>query len=570
MGSKKYKIIYADPPWKYNDRRDKHPRLCGGASVHYECMDYKGIAKLPIPDLCDDDTVLFMWATFPMLKEALFVGESWGFKYKTIGFNWVKLNKKNMKPFFGIGYYTKCLRGDSQVYIQSKSSKFVSRVSLEYLYRSVGEGWMPDFKIWTPDGWRDIINMAKNTNTYSVIDTPLGKVSASDNHKLFYKTRRRTGKKYHNSIECDTIERIAYLKNRAMDSTQGNTSLLFSTTPIESEDYKKVIDISHIGSHNKREIQRFELTEDLGWMLGLYAAEGNYSDGQTRFNLHRDEVKFVERLQSIITNLGFKKDRYFNLDMVANIHYNKNSKGCIVYFNKRSIAALIQRFIPHTNCKNMRLNLDLLLNTSIAFRTAFLQGFYDGDGIKASKYKSIVLCNEGLIADLRILYHSIGVPTTTDDLSDVKASKDPKTFPVFNLRMYNRQKRIEGTNYIPISIYSIDKKEEEETLYDLAVDGQVFIVDDIVSHNSNAEICLIFTRKKTLRPVSNSVSSIILSPREEHSKKPDEARDRIVQLYGDLPRIELFARKKYDGWDAFGNEIESDISLSSNEEEDGN
>lgn len=48
---------------------------------------------------------------------------------------------------------------------------------------------------------------------------------------------------------------------------------------------------------------------------------------------------------------------------------------------------------------------------------------------------------------------------------------------------------------------------------------------------------------------------------EEHSKKPEEARRRIIELVGDLPRIELFARQKADGWDTWGNEVICDITL---------
>ena len=47
----------------------------------------------------------------------------------------------------------------------------------------------------------------------------------------------------------------------------------------------------------------------------------------------------------------------------------------------------------------------------------------------------------------------------------------------------------------------------------------------------------------------------------EHSKKPNEVRERIVELVGNLPRVELFAREKHEGWDVWGNEIESDIQL---------
>jgi N6-adenosine-specific RNA methylase IME4 len=77
---------------------------------------------------------------------------------------------------------------------------------------------------------------------------------------------------------------------------------------------------------------------------------------------------------------------------------------------------------------------------------------------------------------------------------------------------------------------------------------------------ANAEVCLLATRGRPRR-VSKSVRQVIDAPIERHSKKPDEARKRIVELMGDVPRIELFAREKADGWDVFGNEVESDILL---------
>lgn len=72
---------------------------------------------------------------------------------------------------------------------------------------------------------------------------------------------------------------------------------------------------------------------------------------------------------------------------------------------------------------------------------------------------------------------------------------------------------------------------------------------------ANAEYCLIATKGRVLPRKSKSVSSVVIAHREEHSKKPNEVRGRIVELYGELPRIELFARQYTDGWDAWGNEI---------------
>jgi N6-adenosine-specific RNA methylase IME4 len=72
---------------------------------------------------------------------------------------------------------------------------------------------------------------------------------------------------------------------------------------------------------------------------------------------------------------------------------------------------------------------------------------------------------------------------------------------------------------------------------------------------SNAEVCLLATKGKPLPRLSHKVHSVIVSQVKEHSKKPDEARKRIVELFGDLPRIELFARQQTDGWDCWGNEV---------------
>lgn len=72
---------------------------------------------------------------------------------------------------------------------------------------------------------------------------------------------------------------------------------------------------------------------------------------------------------------------------------------------------------------------------------------------------------------------------------------------------------------------------------------------------SNGEFCLLATKGKGLTRISRSVPSAILSHRERHSKKPDCTRERIVKLFGDVPRIELFAREHTDGWYCWGNEV---------------
>ena len=77
---------------------------------------------------------------------------------------------------------------------------------------------------------------------------------------------------------------------------------------------------------------------------------------------------------------------------------------------------------------------------------------------------------------------------------------------------------------------------------------------------ANAELCLLAT-KGTPKRINKGVHQIIDTPIEKHSKKPDEARKRIIELMGDLPRIELFAREQTEGWHTWGNECECDIKL---------
>jgi len=102
---KKYQIIYADPPWKYQDTQKSGGTAYFGASVRYPVMNNKDICNLPINELTDKNCVLFIWATSPLLPEALEVIKSWGFKYKTIAFCWNK-QSKNGKWISNMGRWT--------------------------------------------------------------------------------------------------------------------------------------------------------------------------------------------------------------------------------------------------------------------------------------------------------------------------------------------------------------------------------------------------------------------------------------------------------------------------------
>lgn len=98
----KYQIIYADPPWSYNDKMSGHSF---SLDHEYETQSKNWIANLPVGGVADDNSVLFMWAVSPQLPEALEVMKAWGFTYKTVAFCWSKVTV-NGKLVSNLGRWT--------------------------------------------------------------------------------------------------------------------------------------------------------------------------------------------------------------------------------------------------------------------------------------------------------------------------------------------------------------------------------------------------------------------------------------------------------------------------------
>lgn len=103
----KFTVLYADPCWRYERNGCQ-----GAAEKHYATMSIDELCALPVAELADKNAALFLWATFPMLPDALRVIHAWGFQYKSIGFLWLKKNRKADTWFFGLGFWT---RGNAEV-----------------------------------------------------------------------------------------------------------------------------------------------------------------------------------------------------------------------------------------------------------------------------------------------------------------------------------------------------------------------------------------------------------------------------------------------------------------------
>ena len=102
LPDKKYSIIYADPPWQYYKGKGQLPSL-SKIENHYRTISVDELKALPVSSIVDNDCLLFLWTTSIAFPMALTVGESWGFKYITVGFVWDKVN-----PVYGRYTLSQC------------------------------------------------------------------------------------------------------------------------------------------------------------------------------------------------------------------------------------------------------------------------------------------------------------------------------------------------------------------------------------------------------------------------------------------------------------------------------
>jgi N6-adenosine-specific RNA methylase IME4 len=106
--TKKYQVIYADPPWSYKNKKTGGS-MGSGALQKYNTMELSDICDLPIKSISDKNCCLFLWATTPLLPEAFEVMDLWGFKYKTAIY-WRKIMSLGMGFWFR-GQVEVCLFG---------------------------------------------------------------------------------------------------------------------------------------------------------------------------------------------------------------------------------------------------------------------------------------------------------------------------------------------------------------------------------------------------------------------------------------------------------------------------
>ena len=137
-GNKKYQIIYADPPWSfgnrmYSSRKENHHVPI---TKHFSVMKIKEICSLPIKELVDENSILFIWSTDAHLPDCLEVIKAWGFKYKTVAFYWSKKERSGKQVCF-MGQWTMKNVEMCLLATKGKMSKFLKSRKVRQLVEAV-------------------------------------------------------------------------------------------------------------------------------------------------------------------------------------------------------------------------------------------------------------------------------------------------------------------------------------------------------------------------------------------------------------------------------------------------
>ncbi len=238
--------------------------------------------------------------------------------------------------------------------------------------------------------------------------------------------------------------------------------------------------ISHYSKTTESFPAKLPLTEDWGFFIGLYLAEGNMAkQTQVRFSFHINETDFVERIAALLKPYGVD---------VSCHEFRQNKNARAVYFGSRIVRAIIRHFVEGDGARTKSLVIDRILNAPAGFRQGLLAGFLAGDGhYEADNDRYTVgIASPQLVKDLQLLAHSVGYYATLGQLRTHLKVTD-RWYQVYTLKVYKRKCfTAGGIEFHPVRAGVRLNEEYSADWYDLVVEGGLFLVEGgLVVHNSN-------------------------------------------------------------------------------------
>jgi len=413
-----------------------------------------------------------------------------------------------------------CLHPDTKVFI--KNSSTVKQITLSSL--SVGDN------ILTPTGWKKVLNKWKTKK--KPLELEIGKVDkiiCSEDHRFAISHDKRRlathyieagsvrGKEakghYNDRFVYQNMQSFLYkgkvaLIDMAKDKTldwfadvRGDTKFKETFTPMElaknsndpslknwnsdskNEYYNGVIRVHRIPDYPFTRIKAkdstisenryYPLKYNLGWLLGLYTAEGGFNATrgfQGKITLHKDETSIAKEF--ILT---FAK--YFGHSIQKEI-VKDNYRD--ILFTSACFYTLAKKILIKGKVKTKKLDIDKFLNTPTEFREGFIRGYFDGDGSKRGDGQIVTSVSKQLIDDVQVLLASVGeLYSKGMDKSKEKTWSD-------SYRLWsNSYHKFDEKGQAYVRKVNTDLGSTEIDMIDIEVDGGIFLIEHgLISHNS--------------------------------------------------------------------------------------
>lgn len=343
-----------------------------------------------------------------------------------------------------------CLDPETQVFIRVNG--WVSRITLDRLYKMSVKP-----EILGPNGWVKVLNLWKVRKPAMILEAgKVERVICSPDHKFpvsHDRSNLRTEDK-----PASEIRAVGY------------------------RDYLLYCPIQKYLSPTLTEWGGVGLTGYLGYVLGLYAAEGSQDGGyRMKWTIHREEHYIKSKFFKSLVSLG--------LDGQAFPDPDSNAQNLIA--TSDWLQRTIWTFVFGKDARTKRLNIELMLNAPEDFRSRFLEGYVDGDGSDRGEGWGASSASRGLRNDISTLASSLGIITSKGYSKGSLKGSDKEYHSHGIWTPYFNRSTKKGTDGI-YQILPRGRKElgEERDMIDIEVEGQLFLIGDgLVSHNSVKNRC---------------------------------------------------------------------------------
>lgn len=420
-----------------------------------------------------------------------------------------------------------CLKGDTRIFVKNKINGFIKQIQLQDLNKD-------EYLILTPNGWKEVIDIWKTKKkAWKIKTNRIEEITCSGDHRFaishdkrrkiihFIETKNirfNTSKDkfiYSNLsqfLNDGKIKRIDIINTKKIDWFADISDIEIEETPLElakkcndaslrkynyentwvyasdthNELRRKKIRIHRIKHYDfnkvsankspKFENRFYDLDYDLGWLIGLYIAEGGFNQPrgfQAKITLNRNEINIAKKFRELFSNkFGIETNKI-----------NKNKNYLDFTFSSACFYALTKCFLVKGKCSTKHLDINFLLNTPKEFRQGIIDGYILGDGYERDKQKTVTSASKLLIKNIQTIWASIGELTSfgKNEQYDKRTKKKYHSWSLWTNQSYKFNDR----NLAYIFPKDFTQSNEIIEMIDIKVDGGEFLIENgLISHNS--------------------------------------------------------------------------------------